>query len=557
MEKAHPSADAKAWETESLHAAASGQLKTLAKLLSDAAELTSEKLSVVVTSEFGGSRPQETLREVYRHQDTVVKRAADLSQPGPLLEIDAVSFFESFMSPHEGGEEVRVDLKEFRIEQQPGGREFTTTVLFQSSDRSTQQNALWTCHWSAESPPRLMSIAVSDFEHVASGIQFADVTAAVCGGVKSFQEQMTIGADHWKGCLQKFYLIDSTGHQGVAVGDANGDGLDDIYVAQPGGLPNRLYVQNRNDGTLRDVSAEARVDWMELTHGVLFVDLDNDRDQDLVLAQSHRLLIMENQGRLRFRSRFSGGGAASYFSVAAADYDADGDLDLYACGYSPHNKEKHAEGPRSHVPLPYHDSRNGGPNLFLRNESGFRFSDATVAAGLDQNNDRHSFAASWEDYDNDGDPDLYVANDFGRNNLYRNLGAGADGQVRFDDVARAAGVEDMAAGMGVTWGDYNRDGWMDLYVSNMFSAAGNRVTYQRQFRKDAPQELLAGLRRHARGNSLFQNNGDGTFADVSVEAGVTMGRWAWGAQFADLNNDGWEDIYVANGYISADPDDDL
>ena len=171
---------------------------------------------------------------------------------------------------------------------------------------------------------------------------------------------------------------------------------------------------------------------------------------------------------------------------------------------------------------------------------------------MGERNDRHSFAASWEDYDNDGDPDLYVANDFGRNNLYRNDGA------KFVDVAAAAGVEDMSAGMGVTWGDYNRDGRMDLYISNMFSAAGNRVTYQRQFRTGADQSTLPGFQRHARGNSLFQqNSAEATFADVSVGAGVTMGRWAWGAKFVDLNNDGWEDLYVANGYITSDAKDDL
>ncbi len=92
-------------------------------------------------------------------------------------------------------------------------------------------------------------------------------------------------------------------------------------------------------------------------------------------------------------------------------------------------------------------------------------------------------AASWEDYDQDGDLDLYVANDFGRNNLYRN----DDGQ--FVDVAAEAGVEDISAGMSVSWGDYNNDGQADLYVGNMFSSAGNRVTYQRQFSSDRAVSL--------------------------------------------------------------------
>ena len=194
-------------------------------------------------------------------------------------------------------------------------------------------------------------------------------------------------------------------------------------------------------------------------------------------------------------------------------------------------------------------------NRLLENLGNLQFVDATAAAGLDSNNRRFSYAAAWEDYDNDGDPDLYVANDFGRNNLYRN-DALPDGTRKFRDVAAEAGVEDIAAGMSVSWGDYNRDGLMDLYVSNMFSAAGNRVTYQRKFKANSDDATRADLQRHARGNTLFENAGDGTFRDVSVERGVTMGRWAWASLFTDVNNDGWQDIYVTNGFMTTpDPGD--
>ena len=95
-----------------------------------------------------------------------------------------------------------------------------------------------------------------------------------------------------------------------------------------------------------------------------------------------------------------------------------------------------------------------------------------------------------------------------------------------------------------------------LYVSNMFSSAGNRIAYQRQFQENADTETRAAFQRHARGNSLFLNSGDGSFRDVSVSAGVTMGRWAWGSRFVDINNDGWEDLFVANGFITqTDPGD--
>jgi hypothetical protein len=190
--------------------------------------------------------------------------------------------------------------------------------------------------------------------------------------------------------------------------------------------------------------------------------------------------------------------------------------------------------------------------MLLRNEGEWQFNDVTETVGLSHNNNRFSFAAAWEDYDDDGDPDLYVANDYGRNNLYQNTNG------RFVDVAAELGIEDMSAGMSASWGDFNRDGRLDIYISNMFSAAGNRITFQRQFKPGAPKTMLAQYQRHARGNSLFQAGLDGGgFSDVSVEQGVTMGRWAWGSRFVDLNNDGWEDLVVANGFISTEDTGDL
>ncbi|MCP5112672.1 MAG: VCBS repeat-containing protein, partial [bacterium] len=197
-------------------------------------------------------------------------------------------------------------------------------------------------------------------------------------------------------------------------------------------------------------------------------------------------------------------------------------------------------------PTPYYDATNGPPNALYRNRGDGAFEEVTRAAGLMENNNRYSFAAAWSDYDNDGDQDLYVANDFGRNNLYRNNGDGT-----FRDVAAEAGVDDMAAGMSAAWGDYDNDGDLDLYVGNMWSSAGQRVTHNRRFSElSASDEVRRSFQRHARGNSLYRNNGDGTFTDATLEAGVEMGRWAWSSDFVDLNNDGWQDICIQNGYIT-------
>ena len=275
---------------------------------------------------------------------------------------------------------------------------------------------------------------------------------------------------------------------------------------------------------------ESGLDWLDASRSALFVDFDNDGDQDLVVSLNYSLVIFENMGGGQFAMRTRVNIFSWPTSIAAADYDNDGDVDLYICGYNPRGET--APGDIFANPVPYHDANNGARNFMMRNEGNWDFLDVTQAVGFDQNNHRFTFAAAWEDYDNDGDLDLYVANDFGRNILYRN-DLDAQGQRHFEDVSRQAGVEDIAAGMSVTWGDYNHDGWMDLYVSNMWSSAGHRITSQNQFKRDADDQTRQEMQRHARGNSLFENQGDGTFRDVSVEAAVTMGRWAWGSLFCD------------------------
>ncbi len=543
------------WDSEALSEQAEAQLKRIAGWLEGGvASVSLDALDEAVdeTFETRGFVPGE-LSERYAGATFTVS----VGQPGPFAYRGVEGFVDALLvlgGRLTGSGSPRADFKLFTIE--GDGSSFTTRSYFEASvagaagDR--QLNAVWTTTWTlpegGAGEPLLRTVEMSDYEETsaAGGALFVDVTEAAVGHNSSYREQLLQPPDAWLNRIAKAAGYNKTGWQGVSVADVNGDGLDDIFLPEQGGLPNRLYVQNPT-GVFDDRSAAAAVDYLERALAGLFVDLDNDGDPDLVLSSRPAVLVLENDGKGGFaRVRYIAGDIPDSNSLSAADYDGDGDLDVYVCAYRRAYDERGVASP-----APYHDANNGGRNVLLRNDGGFRFVDATAAAGLDRNNRRFSLAASWEDYDGDGDADLYVANDYGRNNLYRNEGGS------FVDVAAGAGVEDISSGMSVSWADYNRDGRMDIYVGNMFSAAGNRITYQRKFERDRQRAgPLAEVQRMARGNSLFAGTGGG-FVDRSVQAGVTMGRWSWSSVFADINNDGWEDLVVANGNLTQTLPDDL
>ena len=379
---------------------------------------------------------------------------------------------------------------------------------------------------------------------------FTEITGTALAGNDELGRQLGTGLDAWMATFDSVLTRDSNAHHGVSVGDADGDGLDDLYVAQPAGLPNRL-LRARGDLTFEDITERAGLAVLDDTAQSLFADVDNDGDQDLVLATGTRLLLLANDGAGRFtpvadafqyRKPLQG----VLTSIAMADYDRDGFLDLYVCVYAYFFG---AGEDRAGTPMPYYDARNGPPGVLFRNDGRGRFVDATAETGLDAGNDRYHFAAAWADYDADGWIDLLVANDFGTKNLYRNRGR-VDGPVRFEDVAAGAGVADHGAGMSAAFLDYDNDGLLDIYTGNMWSANGLRITASPQFMPDAPAGVRALYRRHARGNSLFRNLGNGRFEDRTLPARAEMGRWAWSSDALDFDSDGWEDLLVVNGMLS-------
>ncbi len=405
----------------------------------------------------------------------------------------------------------------------------------------------WDLEWEQTSTGKLgvrTWRAVNESRSRAGGPAFVDITAQALAGNPSYSQQMLRGTDHWRTVLDAASGIDVYGNNGIAVGDIDHDGFDDLYVCQPAGLPNRLY-RNRGDGTFTDVTEAAGVGVLDNTACALFADVDNDGLQDLIVVRAGGPLLFHNLGDGKFQLRaeafrFAQPPQGAFTGAALADYDRDGWLDIYFCLYS------YYEGlDQYRFPTPYCDAQNGPPNFLLRNNRDGTFGDVTAAAGLHQNNNRYSFGCTWCDYNRDVWPDLFVVNDFGRKNLYRNNGNGT-----FSDVAEDAGVLDIGPGMSSCWLDNNHDGRQDLYVCNMWEPAGNRVSAHEAFMKDAPEGVRALYRRHAKGNSFFHNRGEGRFDDRSAAAGVEKAGWSWSCSAWDFDHDGYPDLYVANGMIS-------
>ncbi|MFY9561335.1 MAG: FG-GAP-like repeat-containing protein [Terriglobales bacterium] len=379
---------------------------------------------------------------------------------------------------------------------------------------------------------------------------FGDITAQALGRNPSYSSQLLRGTDYWRTVLDGACGIDIYGHNGVSVGDIDDDGFDDLYVCQPAGLPNRLY-RNRGDGTLEDITEASGVGVLENTACALFADFDNDGRQDLIVVRANGPLLFLNQGGGKFRQKpgafqFATPPLGTFTGAAVADYDRDGWLDIYFCLYVYYQGADQYK-----YPAPYYDAENGPPNFLLRNNRDGTFRDVTAQSGLNKNNTRNSFCCGWSDYNRDGWPDLYVVNDFGRKNLYLNNGDGT-----FTDIAPQARVEDAGAGMGVCWFDYDNDSAEDLYVANMWTAAGERISTQEIFKKDAPEPVRALYRKHATGNSLFRNGGN-AFQNTTDSAGVGIGRWSWSSDAWDFDHDGFPDLYVTNGMVSGPSHDDL
>ena len=577
--------DSDGWDSEVFHERAKKQLEKLGQLLISDDNVSPETLAPFLSADFAcGPLVPSKLSPEFEDAALRVERATEKSaqpvdhglanRPRPVSYRGAEGLAEAIRrvsEPLRSARDARFMFKVVRVE--PGADMVTTQQYVSVSGRTArgivEQHSSWEIQWTPGQhamAPRLKWIGVEDFEQVITKTDgttlLLDCTEAALQHNGCYRKQLLRGLNHWLARIPYRTQSNFVGMPGIALGDVNGDGLEDIYLCQDPGIPNLLFLQNA-DGTLRDESDAWGVNWLQDSRGALFVDLDNDGDQDLAVAILGGVVLAANERKKRFQIRDVISTGEDTTSLTAVDYDQDGRLDLHVCVYS--NDTSAAESLATPITIVgarhiYHDSVLGGANLLLRNEitkdGEWRFEDVTKQVGLDVDNRRWSYAASWEDFDNDQDLDLYVANDFGPNHLFRNDQLD-DQRRRFVNIAKQTGTSDRAFGMSAHWGDFNRDGHIDLYVGNMFSAAGNRITYQRRFKPKIPPEEQQRFRYMTRGNTLLQNAGNGTFVDVSQAMAVTLGRWAWNSRFVDLNNDGWLDLVVANGFVTNEETSDL
>ena len=316
----------------------------------------------------------------------------------------------------------------------------------------------------------------------------------------------------------------------VSVADVDNDNWPDLYFTTSRfGAANALYL-NQHDGTFRDVAAQAGVASLNragegVSMGAVWGDYDNDGFEDLLVYKWGYPQLLHNLGNGRFTDVTPQSGLRRWMNSNGAvwfDYDRDGLLDLYITGYFRSDIDFWHLRTTRIMQSSWEFASNGGKNLLFRNVGNGRFEDVTDAMGVGST--RWTLAAAAADFNDDGWPDVYLANDYGPEELFLNRAG-----KRFE-LARAGLEDDSKSGMAVAVGDVFNRGRYDVFVTNIsergFLFQGNNLRIN----------LLKEL---------------GRFTEIATGAVADAG-WAWGAQFGDLNNDGWLDLVVVNGFISAD-----
>ena len=361
---------------------------------------------------------------------------------------------------------------------------------------------------------------------------------------REIQEETGLDFLHQHGGAGEKHYIETMGSGGGFL-DFDNDGWLDIYLVQSGPLPgsgerasasNRLF---RNQGVsggseqvraFLDVTEQSGAGDTGYGMGCSFGDYDNDGNIDIFVTNFGPNQLYRNNGDGTFTDVTEQAGVGDErwgVSAAFADYDQDGDLDLYVVNYLTYSMDKNIRCGSKEIRMYCHpDVYPGSPDILYVNNGDGTFSDVTEEAGayIGSPDEAKGLGVAWCDYDNDGDQDIYIANDSTPNFLFRNNNDGT-----FTDVAMEAGTAfngdgETEAGMGIGLGDYDRDGNYDIFVTHLDGET----------------------------NTLYANQGGGFFEDYTVRANLgiaSIPKVGFGTNFFDYDNDGWLDIFIANGHI--------
>lgn len=380
---------------------------------------------------------------------------------------------------------------------------------------------------------------------------------------RSPQEEITAAAlTRGKLVLQKPEYVDTADmesayqYPSVSVVDYDSDTRDDLFLTARWGRCQLL--RNKGDGTFEDTTFRAGLDIEHAVNCALFADFDNDGDPDLLLGRSVEPTLYLTNDRGRFTDATATltdlGSQFLVSAMAAADVNRDGLLDVYLATYNPGTdvlpiwKERYLRPGQAEKldallknAHPYLDDR-GAPNVLLMNRGGGRLE---RAGGEVVELWRKSYQPAWADVDGDGDEDLYVCNDFAPDTLLRNdTPRGAADPVFIEAYRDFFPENKMAFGMGASFGDCDNDGDLDLFVSNMYSKAGNRII---AIAGDVDPRIAVS----AQGNFLYRNDGGKFLQSATLDSPEARVGWAFGGQFGDFDNDSHLDLYIPSGYYTA------
>jgi hypothetical protein len=368
---------------------------------------------------------------------------------------------------------------------------------------------------------------------VVIGWSLAHAAAEADRGFEDITAKAGVGAPHHNRRFDNQYARIMAGYTALgasaSVADYDGDGFDDLFVTDSSSDGRNHLYHNNGNLTFTDVTAQSGIGTGNDAHNAsadsLWFDFNNDGAPDLLVVRFGHNQLYQNLGKGRFKDVTREAGLDRYLNSITAiafDYDHDGFVDLLVGNYFQPVNLFNPETPRF-FPESFETANNGGGITAFHNERNGRFTDVTEKIGLK--------ASGWTldlghgDANNDGWDDLYVACDFGTDRFFVNNG---DGTFR-DATEKSIGF-DTKKGMNAEWADYDNDGLLDIYVTNITD----------EYMKE--------------GNFLWRNNGNLTFTDVSRETGTYDTGWGWGAKFFDYDNDGWLDLYVMNGWVSAGPE---